>query len=169
MRADPTTARRGGEKRLSRCLSRKPCTNTDVSPTVNNAQPFCAGPQPYLKVVYSTKLECITNCASDARPITATSGPTASMRLRPSSALTGLARRHSKRRRRLAGNDSGSTKKPYSQFSTDSPPATKNGRWMLMAPSSPPITGPRTKPMPNIAPSMPKRRARSCGGVMSAT
>ena len=33
----------------------------------------------------------------------------------------------------------------------------------------PPIAGPTMNPMPNAAPSMPKRAARSCGGVTSAT
>ena len=37
------------------------------------------------------------------------------------------------------------------------------------SPRMPPITGPRMKPMPNIAPSRPKRLARPSGGVMSAT
>ena len=51
----------------------------------------------------------------------------------------------------------------------DSEPAQKNGRRRSIAPSRPPATGPRMKPRPNIAPSMPKRLARWSGGVMSET
>src|SRR2546425_2563657 len=35
--------------------------------------------------------------------------------------------------------------------------------------ASPPIIGPRTNPIPNAAPIVPIPRARSAGGVMSAT
>ena len=48
---NPTKAKVRAEYRSNKCLSKKPCTSTDISPTANSAQPFCAGPQPNLKLV----------------------------------------------------------------------------------------------------------------------
>ena len=47
--------------------------------------------------------------------------------------------------------------------------ATKNGSRSSTRAAMPPIVGPATKPTPKAAPRSPKRRARSRGGVMSAT
>ncbi len=98
-----------------------------------------------------------------------TSSPTPFSCASPVSDATGLAERQSKARRRSTGSDSGSTKQPYVRLTSAIAPAAKNGRCRLMPPSSPPITGPRMKPMPNIAPIWPKRFARCSGTVMSAT
>jgi hypothetical protein len=55
------------------------------------------------------------------------------------------------------------------KFEIDSTAAAQNGARRSIAPRTPPIAGPTMNPMPNAAPSMPKRAARSCGGVTSAT
>jgi len=47
--------------------------------------------------------------------------------------------------------------------------AATNGARRCSTPSSPPINGPAMKPMPIIAPSWPKRRARSGSAVTSVT
>ncbi len=52
----PSTARRLGLKILSRRPSSKPCTMAETRPTAASAQPFSSGPQPNLKVVYSTQV-----------------------------------------------------------------------------------------------------------------
>jgi hypothetical protein len=81
----------------------------------------------------------------------------------------GFARRHESGARRSGGSDSGSTSSPYAAFSMLSAAATQNGTRGPKPPSSPPIAGPSTKPMPNAAPSRAKPAARSGSGVTSAT
>src|SRR5439155_18953796 len=124
--------------------------STDISPIVNSDQPFCVGPQPYLKVVYSTHEVCVMNCASALNATTSTSEPTPFSSPSPRSELTGFASRSTNGLRRSTGSDSGSTNQPYSQLMQASAPETKNGRCRSMPPSSPPSTGPRMKPMPSI-------------------
>ena len=99
------------------------------------------------------------NCASAVQAITADQRPDAlAARPAPRSAATGLARRQSNgaaplRRQRLGQHEAAVA----ARLTSASAPATKNGSCRSMAPSRPPITGPRMKPRPNIAPSRPKR------------
>src|ERR1700676_4944898 len=93
----PQTASRCGEKRLSKRPSNSPCASAEATPTANSDQPFASGPQPNLKVVYSTQVVYSTNCASPAQAITATSKPTPLVCDSARSEATGFAARHSKR------------------------------------------------------------------------
>src|ERR1700751_6079166 len=65
------------------------------------------------------------------------------------------------------GSDSGSTNPPYRKFARLKPAAAQNGGRGLCVPNTPPSHGPRTKPTPNDAPSIPNFFALSAGGVMS--
>ena len=62
-----------------------------MTPTAASDQPFSSGPQPNLKVVYSTQLVYSTNCASPLQATTATSRPTPFSWASPRSEPSGLA------------------------------------------------------------------------------
>ena len=67
-----------------------------------------------------------------------------------------------------ASSDSGTTIKPYAQFSNAKTAATKNGARGEIWPKRPPASGPKINPIPNDAPINPKLCARFSGAVTSA-
>src|SRR5438309_10209892 len=81
----------------------------------------------------------------------------------------GFAARGRNGLRRSRGSDSGRMKTPYRKFANERTAAAQNGARRSIAPRRPPIAGPTMNPIPNAAPSMPKRAARFSGGVTSAT
>src|SRR5262249_60675524 len=90
--------------------SSSPCPPADTMPTAASDQPFSSGPQPNLKVVYSTQLVYSTNCARPLHATTATNFPAPFSCASPRSELTGLADARWNFLRRSSGSDSGSTK-----------------------------------------------------------
>ena len=82
--------------------------------------------------------------------------------------LRGLHLLREKGVRRLRLKDSGRTNKPYKKLSPDRAAARKNGYRKSCSPRIPPIRGPKIKPMPKHAPSMPKAAALFSLAVMSA-
>ena len=83
---------------------------SETTPTIASDQPFSRGPQPNLKLPYSTQQVYRTNCASPLKATTPTSGPTPRSCASLDSELTGFAARQSKRLRRSTGKDSGRTR-----------------------------------------------------------
>ena len=108
--ASPITASFWGEMRFNTCLSKTPCISTLTAPTAMSDKPVSCGPQPNLKVVKRTQVECSMNCARLLKPMTATKGPTPRRSNSPRKADTGLALRQSNAVHPCLGRLSGKTK-----------------------------------------------------------
>ena len=135
-------------------------------PTAASDQPFSSGPQPNLNVVYKhpagVEHELRQTAARDHRH-----QPPRALQLRQPAQRSDRIRRRSSRMNvpALRGSDSGQHEIAVEQIDQRQAAGDEERQAQADRAQSPPITGPRMKPTPNIAPSRPKRFARPSGGV----